>query len=116
MTFDEYIASLPAPVSPLFREAMREGWQAQIESLEAAGAVYQKQSFEQAAEISRLKGVIAKCKCSLSKGLEYVDEPPKRNCSCHIRPPCNDCVDHSALREFFNDTREALAAIKEEGL
>ena len=26
MTFDEYIASLPAPVSPLFREAMKEGW------------------------------------------------------------------------------------------
>lgn len=24
---------------------------------------------------------------------EYVDPPPESNCSCHISPPCSDCVD-----------------------
>ena len=48
---------------------------------------------------------------ALSEGVEYVDEPPERNCTCHLAPPCNDCVDHSAVREFFIDARKALAAI-----
>ena len=25
--------------------------------------------------------------------------PPSRNCSCHINPPCNDCVDFTGQRE-----------------
>ncbi len=25
--------------------------------------------------------------------------PPNENCSCHINPPCNDCVDNSQARE-----------------
>lgn len=48
---------------------------------------------------------------ALSEGVEYVEEPPEKNCSCHLAPPCNDCVDHSAVREFFIDARKALAAI-----
>ena len=48
---------------------------------------------------------------ALSEGVEYVEEPPEKNCSCHLSPPCNDCVDHSAVREFFMDARKALAAI-----
>lgn len=48
---------------------------------------------------------------ALSEGVEYVEEPPEKNCSCHLSPPCNDCVDHSAVREFFIDARKALAAI-----
>lgn len=48
---------------------------------------------------------------ALSEGVEYVEEPPEKNCTCHLSPPCNDCVDHSAVREFFVDARKALAAI-----
>lgn len=48
---------------------------------------------------------------ALSEGVEYVEEPPEKNCTCHLSPPCNDCVDHSAVREFFIDARKALAAI-----
>ncbi len=48
---------------------------------------------------------------ALSEGVEYVEEPPEKNCSCHLAPPCNDCVEHSAVREFFSDARTALAAI-----
>jgi len=43
--------------------------------------------------------------------LDYAEEPPKANCSCHISPPCNDCVDHSMLREVFADARAALGAL-----
>ena len=48
---------------------------------------------------------------ALSEGVEYVEEPPEKNCTCHLSPPCNDCVDHSAVREFFIDARKAIAAI-----
>lgn len=40
--------------------------------------------------------------------LERCEEPPDRNCSCHIAPPCGDCVEYSGLREAFADAREAL--------
>ena len=33
--------------------------------------------------------------------MEVIDPPPERNCSCHISPPCNDCVENSGLREAF---------------
>ena len=41
--------------------------------------------------LEALKGVI-----------EYVDRPPLRSCSCHVSPPCNDCVDWSHLREVLD--------------
>lgn len=33
--------------------------------------------------------------------MEVIDRPPERNCSCHISPPCKDCVENSGLREAF---------------
>ena len=41
--------------------------------------------------------------------MERVDEPPEANCSCHISPPCNDCVKNWGLREAFSDAKEAIA-------
>ena len=92
MTFDEYIASLPAPVPPLFREAMREGWNACMKQRDA-----EKESFEQAEEISRLRAVLAKCKETLVSSISDLQEP--------------NFVTLAAWR-----IKEALAAIKEEGL
>lgn len=40
--------------------------------------------------------------------LDFVNEPPDRNCSCHISPPCIDCVENSGLRELFEAARAAL--------
>lgn len=34
---------------------------------------------------------------------------PSRNCSCHIHPPCSDCVVFSRTREMLEQAREALA-------
>lgn len=41
--------------------------------------------------------------------MERVDEPPEANCSCHISPPCNDCVENWGLREAFSYAKEAIA-------
>lgn len=46
-------------------------------------------------------------KAVLENLLEVVDEPPERNCSCHIAPPCNYCVNWSGLREALSDARTA---------
>lgn len=43
--------------------------------------------------------------------LERGIEPPDRNCSCHISPPCNDCVEWSGLREAVEHAESALAAV-----
>ena len=37
---------------------------------------------------------------------DYVDPPPDKECSCHISPPCNDCVDYSHLRELLQQVNE----------
>ena len=36
---------------------------------------------------------------------------PDRNCSCHISPPCNDCVNHSSARAALEDAHDAIAAL-----
>lgn len=46
---------------------------------------------------------------ALCEMLEMTDEPPERNCSCHINPPCGDCVDNSGLRSARKMARAALA-------
>ncbi len=46
--------------------------------------------------------------------LERIQEPPDSNCSCHISPPCNDCVDFGGEREAFEVAKEALASLKGE--
>lgn len=35
---------------------------------------------------------------------------PERNCSCHLSPPCNDCVDWSGSRESIRRARELIKA------
>lgn len=40
--------------------------------------------------------------------LEYVEPPPPKACSCHISPPCWDCVDHGGLREALELSKAAL--------
>lgn len=40
--------------------------------------------------------------------LDFIGEPPLPNCSCHISPPCNDCVDHAEAREINSRIESAL--------
>jgi hypothetical protein len=45
----------------------------------------------------------------VSAAMEVIEPPPDSNCSCHINPPCNDCVEWSGLREWFEAARALLA-------
>lgn len=47
---------------------------------------------------------------ALEQLLEMVERPPERNCSCHISPPCGDCVDWSGLRTAIADAESALSS------
>ena len=38
--------------------------------------------------------------------------PPSPGCSCHISPPCNDCVEHSYTRELLENARAFLARME----
>jgi hypothetical protein len=51
---------------------------------------------------------VAALERSLQDLLDNVDEPPEANCSCHISPPCGDCVNYSGAREAFASARAAL--------
>lgn len=33
---------------------------------------------------------------------------PEPNCSCHISPPCNDCVNYSGIREYIDYAEKVL--------
>lgn len=37
--------------------------------------------------------------------------PPDKNCSCHISPPCNNCVEFESQRMAISDWDEAKAAL-----
>jgi hypothetical protein len=40
--------------------------------------------------------------------LEQLEVPPDRNCSCHLHPPCSDCVDWSHLRETRTNAKDVI--------
>ena len=49
------------------------------------------------------------------EALEEVDAniyAPDTNCSCHISPPCNDCVENGATREVLTVVKSALTTLK----
>ena len=45
--------------------------------------------------------------------LDETDAPPP-NCSCHISPPCNDCVEWGGMRELRADAQSLLDAARKE--
>jgi hypothetical protein len=47
----------------------------------------------------------------LSHAMEVIAPPPERNCSCHISPPCSDCVEWDGLREWFERANALLAKL-----
>ena len=45
--------------------------------------------------------------------IETADEGPKANCSCHISPPCNNCIERSNAENIIKEGKYALDTIKE---
>lgn len=46
---------------------------------------------------------------ALEQLLETMELPPDRNCSCHLSPPCNDCVEYSGIRNAIEWAEKVLA-------
>lgn len=46
--------------------------------------------------------------------IEFAEEPPDRNCSCHIDPPCGDCVEYGGIRKAFELGRAAILKNKKD--
>lgn len=42
------------------------------------------------------------------EGLLETDDTPEPNCSCHISPPCSDCVEYSGRREALEFARRVI--------
>lgn len=43
-----------------------------------------------------------------------IPSPPARNCSCHLSPPCSDCIEHAWDRDLMaraEQTRKELLAL-----
>lgn len=47
--------------------------------------------------------------------MECIDEPPDEYCTCHINPPCSDCVEHSRLRELLAAARAIIYKENDDG-
>jgi hypothetical protein len=41
---------------------------------------------------------------------EHLDAP-ERNCSCHISPPCEDCIQYEGIREFLERAKSAVRKV-----
>jgi len=44
--------------------------------------------------------------------VDFTGKPPEPHCSCHLSPPCGDCVDNSQFREMHEF---AAAILKQYG-
>ena len=65
-------------------------------------------------EVKNLKSDIDALKAELALAKELLDrwyndsDIPDSNCSCHISPPCGDCVNWGGLRETASETKKLL--------
>jgi hypothetical protein len=64
---------------------------------------------EAAAELRRLHEVTQNLLGALKALSDTTGDPPDRDCSCHISPPCNDCVEYSGWRAAFEFAQRAIA-------
>ncbi len=46
-----------------------------------------------------------------TEGLLDAQNIPPKNCSCHLNPPCEDCVEYGGLREAVEVARAALKPV-----
>lgn len=63
-----------------------------------------------ATHIAELNDNQTALKTTLEMFLEVTDVPPDKHCTCHISPPCGDCVDNGYLRDAFELARAAIGS------
>lgn len=62
------------------------------------------------AKVAEQAALIEKCENALEIGRSWV-VIPEGNCSCHLSPPCNSCIEKSSAEHDDEQMAEALAAI-----
>lgn len=65
-------------------------------------------------QLQRLQGAASALLAALEALLDVTEAPPAANCTCHIAPPCGDCMDHSLAREVIAEARTAIRAARGE--
>jgi len=60
-------------------------------------------------ELAALRAEHHSLRGALERFIELSDTP-ERNCSCHVSPPCSDCIEYGAIREAVADAHAALGA------
>lgn len=86
---------------------------ARWEERSAAPVVQQSSTTQDAAKVAELQAANRELVEALDSLEVWGDElsanvnPPGRNCSCHISPPCNDCVDFTGQREAKHGWEDA---------
>lgn len=55
-----------------------------------------------------LKTRVDALEAALQALLDCTEIPPDSNCSCHLHPPCGDCVEYGELRAALQLARTAL--------
>lgn len=71
-------------------------------------------------EAMQMLGMLRRCVVAEYREQELVSavtslisviDTPSPNCSCHISPPCGDCVEYAGLREAVAEGKAALIAM-----
>ncbi len=86
-------------------------WEELRKIRQSVSANDEESTFDEVVRLAKQRDELAN---ALELLVENTEEPPDRNCSCHISPPCSDCVDFSCLREALAESRAALASAKGE--
>jgi hypothetical protein len=61
--------------------------------------------------VAALRAHVARSAGALSRALsDFIENThvPEANCSCHISPPCDDCVQNGGIRELIAGAKAAL--------
>lgn len=66
------------------------------------------ESADQRANATQLKGMRLALAGDRLRELVMEGVPSERECSCHISPPCGDCVDYGGQREAADEWDEAV--------
>jgi hypothetical protein len=45
--------------------------------------------------------------------IDQTEIPPDENCSCHIAPPCSDCVDYSGIRYAIKQASDTITSLRQ---
>ena len=84
-----------------------------IQSRKVFEAGFERAWESQRARHAALEAELERYEGALQELLDATDEPPEAKCSCHMSPPCSDCVDFGHIREAIATARAALKPAKE---